>query len=1137
MKKRLILLLFMTSFYSFIGLLFQCLLLNVALATDLNAQQVKSVKEVFISINYDNAKLNDVFADIEKKTDFKFVFDKNDSFLRNRFSFQKRNATVEDLLLKISQHSSLIFRQVNTNISVQKTNQKNDKVKQVEVIIQTMNVTGKVTSYDDNEPLPGVNIVEKGTLNGTVTDIEGRYSIDVAKGATLVFSSVGYTQEEINVGNRSVIDVAMTPDIKQLQELVVVGYGTQKKSDVSAAISSIEGDEIAKVPVTSFDNAIQGRIPGVVVNSNSGQPGGVNSVRIRGLGGLNDSEPLYVIDGVIIENNNEDSRTDYNTPLTNALATLNPQDIESITILKDASATALYGSRAGNGVVLITTKRGKSGQAKLNLDAYVGIQNVDKRIDLMNAAQFAKFSNEARIAAGLDPNKNWTNPESLGEGTDYQDAVFRTAPIQNYQLSASGGNENSTYFISAGYMDQEGVVLNSDFTRYSFRVNTDNNISEKIKIGNSLLLSHSISNNTNDGIMPSVLRRSQTIPVFHPDGIHYAGPSTYDAIYTGRSGNPVREAETSLRESFRNRMLGNVYFQAEIIHGLTFKTNVGLDYVFSNTDRFDPTYQEIPVEGTVINQDTEASAENRKFHHSNILLENTLNYTKKIGEKHNLAFLVGYTAQKIEDKISTTRSQGHRNNNLTTVAAGESGSTRFGSGEASAKTYASVLGRINYNYDDRYILSANIRRDGSSIFSPEHKYATFPSFSAAWRLSEEGFMTKLSFISDLKLRFSWGQTGIDGGLGYGPHYDLLGSGFNYAFNGNEALGYAPVILINRSLKWEVATQTDIGIDLGLFEDKLQFTADYFVKDQSDVITSKVMPRTIGVLHMYWLPAPIVQQINSAQVLNEGFEMALNYRNYENELKYNIGLNFTAIDNEITKLENPESSNEFFGTNITRREEGYPLDAFYAYKTDGVIRNANDPALERQPKAELGDIKFVDVNQDGVIDSEDRTFVGSPLPDFSYGFNGGINFRNFDLNMMFQGVSGNEIYNVNMVRLLASADGSNKSALMSDRWSQENPDGKYPRAHASDPNDNRRNSDRYVEDGSYLRLRNIEFGYSLSENLMNRLFMTRARVYISAQNLFTITNYSGYNPDIALNGIDNGIYPQAKTYTLGVNFSF
>ncbi|MGK7395559.1 MAG: SusC/RagA family TonB-linked outer membrane protein [Candidatus Cyclobacteriaceae bacterium M3_2C_046] len=1098
-----------------------------------------SVKEVVISINLRNASILETFRQIERQTDFVFNYDLRHLENQKPININANSTTVADILLKISEKADLKFKQVNNSINVEKLdlNQKRKKVEKLEILIQARHVTGTVTSFEDGTGLPGVNVVEKGTRNGTVTDVQGDFALDVSEGATLIFSSVGYTTEEIAIGNRSVLDLVMSQDIQQLQELVVVGYGTQKKSDISAAISSIDGEEIAKVPVTSFDNAIQGRIPGVVVNSNSGQPGGVNSVRIRGLGGLNNSEPLYVIDGVIVENNNENSRTDYNTPLTNALATLNPQDIESITILKDASATALYGSRAGNGVVLITTKRGKSGQAKLNMDAYVGIQTVDKRIDLMNAAQFAKFSNEARIAAGLDPNKNWTNPENLGEGTDYQDAVFRTAPIQNYQLSASGGNENSVYFLSAGYMDQEGVVLNSNFERYSLRVNTDNNINKNIKIGNSLLLSHSISNNTNSGIMSSVLRRSPTIPVNHPDGIHYAGPSTYNAIYTGRAGNPVREAETSLRESFRNRILGNVYLEAEIIPGLTFKTNLGLDYTFTNTDRFDPTYQELPVQGTVINQDTEANAENRKFHSSNILLENTLNYNRKFGEKHNIAVLVGYTAQKIEDNVSTARSQGHRNNNLTTVAAGETGTTRFGSEEASAKTYASILGRINYNFDEKYILSANIRRDGSSIFSSQNKYAVFPSFSAAWRLSEEAFLNTLAFVSDLKLRFSWGQTGIDGGLGYGPHYDLLGSGFNYSLNGNEALGYAPVILINNSLKWEVATQTDIGIDLGLFEDKLQFTADYFVKDQTDVITSKVMPRTIGVLHMYWLPAPIVQQINSAQVLNKGIEMALNYRNYQNEWKYSLGLNFTAIDNEITKLENPESTNEFFGTHITRREEGYPLDAFYAYQSEGIIWDANDPALERQPKAELGDLKFADVNQDGVIDSEDRTFVGYPLPDFSFGFNGGLNFRNFDLNIMFQGVSGNEIYNVNMVRLLSSADGDNKSALMTDRWSQENPQGNYPRAHASDPNDNRRNSDRFVEDGSYLRLRNIEMGYSLPENVMSRLFMSRARVYISAQNLFTLTDYSGYNPDIALNGIDNGIYPQAKTYTIGANLSF
>jgi TonB-linked SusC/RagA family outer membrane protein len=1009
-------------------------------------------------------------------------------------------------------------------------------------------VTGRVTD-EKGIGMPGVNVLVKGTSNGTATDNNGDYTLSAPdENGTLLFSFIGYVTQEVPINNRSTINIALALDLSALQEVVVVGYGTQEKKDVTGSVGTISGKEIASLPVASVDQALQGKLAGVYVSTNSGEPGGGVSIRVRGMGGFGASEPLYVIDGVIITYN--DSNTSYNP-----LATLNMADIESINVLKDASASAIYGARAGNGVVIITTKRGKEGRPRLSFDTYVGFQKVARKLDMMNASEYASFSNDAYAAANQPPFSKFANPASLGTGTNWQDAIFRTAPIQNYQFSLSGGSDKNQYLISTGYLKQDGTIIGSVFDRYSLRVNLDNKITSRLKIGNSLTLSRTYNealpnNDKFGGIVAQAIRRSPTLPIYDANG-GWGGPDALDLPYLGRTANPVRIALLNDNRTERIRGLGNMYVELEVIRDLYLRTSLGIDYLLTNNNSFGPTWKE----GVLDNNIPYASATKNTL--ANIMSENTITYKKTFQSKHHLEVLAGYTAQLSTFESVSASSKNHLTNTVTTIDAGDPNPDRQAYGTKGQSSYLSYLGRINYAFQDKYLFTANVRRDGSSVFSSLHKYAIFPSFSAGWRISEEHFMAGIPVISDLKLRGSWGQVGIDGNLGNGTEYATIASGYLYNFGHTAYPGMAANRVPNSNLKWETVTQSDVGIDLGLLDNRISLTADYFLKRYTNMITERLIPIYAGIVSDSFYESQVSQPINSATVINKGFEFSLNYRKSQGAFTYNLGVNMTTFNNNVVKLDNEivggNTGNTPQGT-LTRTVKGRSVGEFYGWLTEGIFQNQNevnqanalgDPAVPYQNgSTSPGDYRFKDLNGDDVINDKDRTYLGSPIPDFTYGLQANFGFKQFDLSLFFQGVHGNKIANVNRFITESSGGTENKSRDMLQRWTDTNPSYTYPRAIATDPNFNDRFSNRFVENGSYLRLRNIQLGYKLSPSILQKLSIHSLRVYLSAQNLITLTKYKGFNPDIGaqnqsnLNyGVDNSVYPQSITFLGGVNLEF
>jgi TonB-dependent starch-binding outer membrane protein SusC len=1112
-----------------------------------------------VSFNYDD----DALQNISVKENF--VWNKNEKLekvlnrlLENfQMTFRKVDKSNYLILLKNqdSQHQSSIKNfqpDAEVNFRQALVSRRNDPVLAISNENELI-VTGSVNA-DDGESLPGVSVLVKGTQTGTTTDSKGKFTLSLSNGdEILVFSFIGYTTVEVPVNNRTDIAVTMVSDAKTLSEVVVVGYGEQEHKDVTGAIGAIQGEKLIISAVPSVDQALQGRMSGVYVTSNSGEPGGGLSLRVRGMGGLGVSEPLYVIDGVIITYD-ASSSYGYRQSANNPLATLNMADIESISVLKDASASAIYGARGGNGVVIVTTKRGKAGIPKLALESYYGVQKVAKTLDLLNASEYAAYSNDARSAAGLDTHTKFANPAALGEGTDWQDAIFRTASIQNYQLSLSGGSENNQYYISAGYMKQDGIIIGSTFDRYSLRLNLDNKVTDWLKISNSLTLSRSynqsLTNNNGDrfaGIVAQAYRRSPTLDIYTTDG-NWAGPDASDLPFVGQINNPVMLATLNNEPNERLRVLENFNAEIKLHKNLSFRTNLGVDYVLTNYDRFRPTYEE----GALSNNKPDATS--TKITLSNLLAENTLTYSNIFNAKHKLEVLAGYTAQLSSSDVVSASSFFHITNELTTVDAGQPDPQRQASGSKSETSYVSYLGRLNYSFEDKYLFTASVRRDGSSVFTSGNKYGVFPSFSAGWRISEENFMKAFGFIDELKLRGSWGQVGIDGSLGIGTEYATIGSGYKYNFSRTVVNGMMANRVPNSKLKWETVTQTDVGIDIGLIDNRLSLTADYFIKRYEDMITGKAIPVYAGMVSDAYYESEIKQPVNSATVENKGFEFAINYQNQSlSGLSYSIGANLTTFRNKVISLDEAITAGYTGNSDpgyVTRTTEGRSIGEFYGYVTDGIFRsqaevdeaNANAPNGTYQFAGTApGDIRFKDLDGNNVITDKDRTYLGSPIPDFSYGFNGNVAYKGFSLDILFQGVQGNKIMNVNRYTLEGSTDAENKSIGMVNRWTEANPDSNFPRAISTDPNDNDRASDRYLENGAYLRLKNIQLGYTLPTSLTQRLRLSNIKVYISAQNLWTITNYQGYNPDIGAPtqnntsyGIDNTIYPNSVTFLGGIN---
>ncbi len=1116
-------------------------LFDTLLAVDLYSQAVKSVKEAKISILIENEPLNEALELVERNSDYHFFYTNKD--LRNSpslISVRITDQSVEKLLLEISKQANVSFRQVNDLISVRDISSE-DRKNQQQVIVQQQ-VSGQVTD-EEGESLPGATILEKGTTNGTITDVNGMYSLTVSDNAILSISFVGYESMEIPVNGRSVIDINLTSNVSALQEVVVVGYGSVKKSDLTGSVSSVSSETLEKFPVTSLEQGLQGRAAGVQVTQTDAAPGGAISIRIRGGNSITgNNEPLYVIDGypIINEPITRTGNTGGGSVVlkTNPLASINPNDIESIEILKDASATAIYGARGANGVVLITTKRGKANASNFNVDFYAGMQEVTKTIPVLNLREYAELANEAFIQDGRSAPFADVNQlvDSLNGGTDWQEEIFQIAPLYNTQISYSGGNDRTRYMISGNYFVQEGIVIGSKFDRIAMRFNLDTDMSDKFKMGYTLNMSFLDNDEVlvNDGatgsagVVHNALTAAPYLPVFGADGNYFVDWQQVGPVF--RRDNPVSLALETTNNTKIGRGLGNVYLEYELIDGLSARVNLGADLQYLKRNIYVPrtTYRGYFSNGIADVQTTQIF---------NWLNENTLNYNKSFGNQ-NINVLAGYTMQRETREAVRARGEGFVNDILSFNTLESAAVIPPPSSGANEWSLQSFIGRVNYGLNDKYLLTLTARADGSSRFGENNKWGFFPSGAIAWRVSEESFLSDGPF-SNLKFRASYGLTGNQEIPLYRSQ-SSLGTSI-YVLGNSAAIGIAPNRIANPDLKWETTSQFDVGVDFGFFEERLRFTMDYYYKRTEDLLLELTIPWTSGY-------SSTLQNVGSTE--NKGFELTaaadLFTGDFQWTLDGNISFNRNKVLNlgDIDQFFGPEVGAVGFyspGTGVIVRE-GEAVNSFFGYVTDGLFRTQDD--IDNAPDhrfMELGDVRYKDLDGDGEITPDDRTILGQGTPDFIYGINNTINYKNFDFTVFLQGVHGGKILNVLRIYELESMRGThNNTADALDRWSTENPDGTMPKA-------DRRGHENWVEDlqvedGTFFRIKNLVLGYTLpTEDLT---WLKRFRVYFSAQNLLTLTDYRGYDPEVNSQGqnpinqnIDYGAYPRARVFNLGFNLGF
>ena len=997
-------------------------------------------------------------------------------------------------------------------------------------------VSGRVTG-SDGTGLPGVTVLVLGTTVGTTTNAEGMFTLSAPEGSKLVFSFVGYATQSVPVtAGMSALAISMRDDAKQLNEVVVVGYGTQEKADVTGAIGSVSGRDIATQPVADATQALQGRVAGVTVTQNSGAPGGAGgtSVRIRGISSAGNNSPLYVVDGFPLPSSDAGGNA-----VENQLNSISPNDIESIDVLKDASATAIYGVRAANGVVIITTKRGKAGTASITVDGYRGVQQVWHKLNLLNAEQYAVINNEARIAKGDPINPKFADPKSLGTGTDWQKAVFRPAAvIQNYSLAANGGSDKARYAVSAGYFQQDGTLNGSNFERFTVRANGDISLNKYVKVGNSLSVSHQEDrqlNTGNDefGVLNNVIQAPPTIPVYNPNGTWYEPTATVDNYI---EPNPVLQSLITNSKFVRNRILGTFYAEVEPLKGLRFRTNVGADLIFDNSNGFTPSL------GPNSPRNSVAGAYSVSNYNPTYLIENTLTYDRTLAGKHHLTALAGQSAQQFSYNSLSAGRNAYLRNDLQTINNGPINASLGNGGTGIAPPedrLLSYFGRVNYEFAGKYLFTATVRYDGTSAFAPGYQFGLFPGVSAGWRLSEENFIKDIPTISNLKLRVGYGKVGNPLNAGRFAYLATINSGITYPFGPNGAIntGSAPTRSPNLDLRWENNYQANVGVDLGMFGNRLEVSADVYDRRSPNLIS--------------YVPAYLVTgtyesvPTNALSAYNRGLDLSVSTRNLVadgNGLNWTTSLVFSTFKNQISDLGVGAPFNGTTtrtGTAIVRYDKGQPFGSFYGYVADGLFQTPEDVKNHAtQPGAAPGDIRFKDVNGDGVINDLDRTFIGSPIPKFTYGLNNTVTWKGFDLNAFIQGSQGNKVYNLNRVYTEGGlTSNGNSSTRVLARWTGAGTSNDVPRAISGDPNQNLRVSSYFVEDGSYLRLKVLTLGYTLPKAFLNRFGTQTVRVYGTAQNLVTLTKYSGFDPEVGSSGIDRGIYPQSRVYLAGVSLGF
>ncbi len=1032
-------------------------------------------------------------------------------------------------------------------------------------------ITGIVTDAANGDVLAGTTVQVKGTNVGATTDAQGKYQVSLpTAGKTLVFSFIGYQPLEIAVGNRSVVNAQLTATDNALSEVVVVGYGVQNRRDITTAIGSVKARDLANQPVASFDQALAAKIAGVQVSQTSGAPGAALSVRVRGTGSISaGNDPLYVIDGIPLSRDTKFATGSTNTQFPdnpiNVLSTINTDDIESIEVLKDASASAIYGSRGSNGVVLLTTKRGKEGKTVINYDSYVGVQQVSKKIDLLNAYEYSQLSYEAKNNAYLDRNptgkptdsndirnKGVGAPSTLIQpeivpylsgtpgltNTDWQDAIFRSAPITNHTLSISGGKDNVKFYVSGNYLDQRGVVISSGYKRYSARANVDVK-SGRLSVGVNLNPTYSYHDLVKaegpylgEGVVGLALQAAPIFPVTNADGSYNFGNNGWGYGATSIL-NPVAIANQVSDKLSQLRVLGNVYAQYDIAKGLSYRLSLGTDINTFQRDYYRPSTLEI--------RDRKGASTPTGFSRAqnfvNWLVENTLNYNRSFG-LHTVSALAGFSSQKDRRVANELTATNFPNDLVYTLNAGQVSS---GSSDIQEWSLLSYIGRVQYDYNGKYLLSAAIRADGSSRFGRNNRYGSFPSVSAGWNVSQEPFLKSVSWLSDLKLRASYGLTGNFQIPNYGS-VSLLNYQ-NYIL-GNETIvsGLAPGNSANDKLKWEKTAMFDIGFDVSFLRNRLNLTVDYYNANTSDLLLNVPVPRASGFS---------TELQNIGKVNNQGVEFTLGTRQTFGRFRWDASANIAANRNKVIAL-GPSGDPIIVAGGVAGAQFitqiGHPIGEYYTMIYDGVFKN--QAAIDAYPHTTTtrpGDFKFIDNNGDGKIDfSSDRAVTGSYFPKFTFGFTNNFAYRGFDLGVAVQGVQGHKILNL-IRRYVYNLEGNGNLYRGSlDRWqSAENPgNGLVNRANRLASGSNGEISTWHIESGSYVRIRTITLGYTLPTALLQKVHLSRARLYVTTQNPFTFTKYLGYNPEVnsrpdsALSsGEDYGTYPLPRTTSVGINLSF
>ncbi|PQA55702.1 SusC/RagA family TonB-linked outer membrane protein [Siphonobacter curvatus] len=1015
---------------------------------------------------------------------------------------------------------------------------------------QGLTVTGKVTAKSDGSALVGVSVQVQGTTTGTTTDAAGNFKISVPGSASvLVFSQVGMLRQTITVGNQTQLAVTLEEEAGNLNEVVVVGYGAQKKSVVTGAISSVKSSDLATMPITRLEEALQGRASGLTIASSSGQPGSGSSVRVRGITTLNNNDPLWVVDGVVIDNG--------------GIGYLNQSDIESIEVLKDAASQAIYGARAAAGVILVTTKKGKAGSIQVNYNGFYGVSSPAKKLDLLNATQYATIRNEASVNAGGQP--VYANPAALGQGTDWQSIIFNNnARRQQHELSLSGGSEKSTFYLSLGYIDQEGIVATdiSKYKRLNLRLNSTHKIAKWLNFGQNLGYARDKSiglGNTNSefgGPLSSVINLDPLTPTVVTDpAVAGAAPYTNIGIRRDANGNPYGISQSVAQEitnplayiqtrlgnnSWADNFVGNAYLEAEPIKGLKVRSTLGAKLSFWGSENFSPLAW---LNATTITSQTSFNRSNNRRLDWN--LENTLSYTREFGA-HNVSVLLGQGAYQDNNTQMTSVTfynipadrfeDASLNYKRPTDQRSSDGS------EGALHKVSSLFARINYNYNEKYLVQGLIRRDGSSRFGANNKYGIFPSLSLGWVLSRENFFPSQSVVNFFKLRGGYGIVGNDA-IGDFAYLSTIGSGRNYTFgtSGSYIIGYSPNAPANPDLKWEQTSQTNIGFDATLLNN-VSVTLEWFKKVTTDVLQNPRIPQYVGAISN---PAA-----NVADISNQGVELELGYNKKFGDFNLSLNGNVSYIKNKVTNLgrgvEYLSGGQSFQASSypITRTAVGQPINSFFGFQTMGIFQTIEDVNSYKstdgtviQPGAKPGDFRWADLNGDGKITDLDRTFLGNPTPTITYGFTLNAAYKAFDLVFFGQGAAGNKIFQ-GLRRL--DIQNANWQTKVLDRWTGPGTTNSYPRIVSGDPNKNFLNpSDFYLEDGGYFRIKTLQLGYSLPKAVISKVGMQRARIYLMSQNLLTFTKYTGYDPEIGggVLSIDRGIYPQARSFMLGLNVGF